>query len=370
MLTIGLRLASGNRITRLGDDWILFAGHSQQAFNLNPAALYLSDCLERGTSRAQLVAGLVDAGQDEASAIRATEAFLLKLSNLGALRCSIENDGESPAPVSLRVRIGDITFALRFHDEALLREFGSLFDQPATPEPSTDIVAIDIAREDGLVCIAPEHGPGRVVTANFAVTELRNLMLRKVLADCGEVALHAACLGRNGQALLLCGAPGAGKSTLTLALLRAGFDYLGDDVTLINQQGEVRALPFPLTLKAGSWPIAQDLGAAPDDLCAWDRPDGLTVKYLPVPSTDSQAWRPVRAIASLARGSVGEPSIEPRAKPDQLRALLAEGYAASGKATPEAFAGLVDLVNNAACGEVHYSDAAQAAQLLREWYDR
>jgi hypothetical protein len=49
--------------------------------------------------------------------------------------------------------------------------------------------------------------------------------------------------------------------------------------------------------------------------------------------------------------------------------LLSEGYAASGQSSPDTFGGLVELVNNAACAEVRYSDVKSAAQLLRDWYD-
>ncbi len=50
-----------------------------------------------------------------------------------------------------------------------------------------------------------------------------------VLADDGVDLLHGGLVSRNGQGLLLAGAAGAGKSTLAVAALLAGFDFLGDD---------------------------------------------------------------------------------------------------------------------------------------------
>lgn len=354
---------------RLGEEWILFVGGAQRAFSLNPAAVYLSDRLEAGATREQLVAGLCSAGQDREPATQATDAFLAELSNLGALHCSIQCgcDGDEPDP--LQVSIGGVTFLLRFWDLSLQREFRTLFDQPATVPSSGEVVVIDIVRDGETVFWAQEGGPGGAAPVHLAVTSLRNLMFKHLLAQSDEVALHAACLARNDETILLCGAPGAGKSTLTLALLRNGFEYLGDDVTFIDEHGEVRALPFPLTLKEGSWPIVPHLDVEPDKLPTWDRADGLRVKYLPTQSPNQHERRPVRAIVSLLRGQAGEPSIQPRPKLDQLRALLAEGYAASGKASSDAFAGLVELVNSAACAELRYSDAQHAAQVLRDWYD-
>lgn len=47
--------------------------------------------------------------------------------------------------------------------------------------------------------------------------------------------LHAACVGRNGRGMLLCGDSGAGKSTLAYGCARDGWTYTSDDTSyLIN----------------------------------------------------------------------------------------------------------------------------------------
>jgi hypothetical protein len=47
------------------------------------------------------------------------------------------------------------------------------------------------------------------------------------------VALHAACVGREGQGVLLLGASGAGKSTMTLACLERGMTLLSEDAVFV-----------------------------------------------------------------------------------------------------------------------------------------
>lgn len=59
-----------------------------------------------------------------------------------------------------------------------------------------------------------------------------------LLAGSYTVALHAACIARNGRGILLHGPSGAGKSTLSYACARAGWTFVADDATSILQDSE------------------------------------------------------------------------------------------------------------------------------------
>ena len=53
----------------------------------------------------------------------------------------------------------------------------------------------------------------------------------------GLVPLHAACLGREGEGILVIGASGAGKSTLVLHGVLSGLDLLAEDSVLVTPRG-------------------------------------------------------------------------------------------------------------------------------------
>jgi len=55
-------------------------------------------------------------------------------------------------------------------------------------------------------------------------------------AAMGLVPMHCACLESEGDGLLIAGVSGAGKSTLSVALSKAGFNYVSDDWTYISQR--------------------------------------------------------------------------------------------------------------------------------------
>jgi hypothetical protein len=81
----------------------------------------------------------------------------------------------------------------------------------------------------------------RVVSAKVSKTvaedaEFWNRTLLPIMAGVlgptiGLLALHSACLARDGDGVLIAGESGAGKSTLAVALAQRKFDYISDDWT-------------------------------------------------------------------------------------------------------------------------------------------
>lgn len=75
--------------------------------------------------------------------------------------------------------------------------------------------------------------------------------------------LHAAALERNGRAVVLPGDPGAGKSTLTAALMLSGWRLLSDEITLVDRiDGRLVGLARPVSLKNASIDVVRE--AFPD----------------------------------------------------------------------------------------------------------
>lgn len=71
--------------------------------------------------------------------------------------------------------------------------------------------------------------------------------------------IHAAVLERNGQSIILPGDPGAGKSTLTAALMLSGYRLLSDEMTLIDRHtGLIWPLARPVSLKNESIDIVRN----------------------------------------------------------------------------------------------------------------
>ncbi|HYM91072.1 MAG TPA: hypothetical protein VEW91_05510, partial [bacterium] len=108
----------------------------------------------------------------------------------------------------------------------------------------------------------------------------------EILKRRARYSLHAAGLCVDGQALLLPGPSGSGKTTLAVALMQAGFDFLGDDMLFLAERPEgLSVLAFPDELD-----IAPETGALLPAVRhrVGSAPAGGTAKHR-VPAEDLQA---------------------------------------------------------------------------------
>lgn len=152
----------------------------------------------------------------------------------------------------------DLRFDYHDRGEAIGRPAGEgrpVYDTPrgeVTYFPSGDRLYVD-AGQGVHVLSEPGAGRTRVSLGRRRPPDLwllsRPMFTLPLLESAkrrGRFALHAAGVAVEGQGILLPGSSGTGKSTLAIALVRAGMDFLGDDlVFLCPVDGGVRGLAFP-----------------------------------------------------------------------------------------------------------------------------
>jgi hypothetical protein len=100
----------------------------------------------------------------------------------------------------------------------------------------------DLARGHAwLSYLEPDNLSLYLASHTFVTLPLIELLKRR-----GMYTLHAAGLSINGRGFVLPGNSGAGKTTLAVALVRAGFDFLSDDLLFLRPgRHSLRMLGFP-----------------------------------------------------------------------------------------------------------------------------
>ncbi|MGH9583587.1 MAG: HPr kinase/phosphorylase [Bryobacteraceae bacterium] len=123
--------------------------------------------------------------------------------------------------------------------------------------------------------------------------------------------LHAACIGRNGRGVLLCGDSGAGKSTLAYACARKGWAYTSDDTSyLINDSSIPRVIGHAHRVRFR--PAARSLFPELQGREVAPRMEGkpsieVPVSELPIANTASEA--DIHSVVYLKRYSSATPKL-------------------------------------------------------------
>ncbi|WP_284615872.1 HprK-related kinase A [Aquabacterium humicola] len=175
--------------------------------------------------------------------------------------------------------------------------------------------------------------------------------------------LHAAVLERHGRCVILPGDPGAGKSTLTAALMLSGWRLLSDELTVIDRDdGALWPLARPVSLKNRSIEVIRAFDAGAVFGTVADETHKGTVCHLR-PSADSVARIAERgqpAHIVFPRWQAGAPTVlTPRSKADAFMhvATHAFNYSLLGRLGFDLTAALVDRCD---CWDFGYSQLPEA----------
>ncbi len=214
------------------------------------------------------------------------------------------------------------------------------------------------------------HSPFKPLPANHAFALLEWGLNWCVAGHAHHyLMLHAAALERNGLAVILPGDPGAGKSTLTAALMLSGWRLLSDEIALVDRDdGRLVGLARPVSLKNASIDVIRS--AYPDAFIgapAYDTHKG-TVAHLR-PTEDSVARVDERAqprwiiFPRWREGVEARLTLHSRADAFLHTASHAFNYSLLGSLGFELNAALIDAC---ACHDFEYSRLDDAIRVFAE----
>ena len=212
-----------------------------------------------------------------------------------------------------------------------------------------------------------------------ATEELAPVVHSLVWLECADLhgfflELHAGVIspgprGTGGGCILLPAQPGSGKTTLTAALVHDGWNYLSDEIALLDA-ATMRVAPVPMAfcLKRSGLAAVAEFWPAARDLMFHLREDGKRVAYLPPPIE--------RVVSPDARMEV-RAIVFPRYRKDRalacnilsplegLRRVANDCVAISGRLSAAHVQALVNWIAKIPCYDVVYGSTADALSAMR-----
>lgn len=213
---------------------------------------------------------------------------------------------------------------------------------------------------------------GKVIASGLDSAAARRICLQAIsmaLLPAGKVAaiLHASSVALDNRAVLLAGSTGSGKTTLMMALVASGANYLADDITPLLQFGN-RVAPFPLaaSIKQGSWELLsgkfQDLQDATVHQVGERR-----VRYISPASKNQTGNAALHDVAALIfptfDPSIGAPKTEAIRPEEALSLLFESGSEVVG--SPRSILPLSKLVNEVPAWKLSFPSLGSGVEAVR-----
>jgi len=181
--------------------------------------------------------------------------------------------------------------------------------------------------------------------------------------------IHAGVVCDEQGGILLPAPPGSGKSTLTAALVSAGFQFFSDEVALLEETTfNVFPVPLALCFKDTGLEMASRFFPQVKTLPIHNRGDGKRVCYMPPPAhalPASTAPKPVKAVVFPQFQPGASSKLDRMDTVDALKKLMDECLVVDKRLDRQKVAGLIDWIGKVDCYRLVFSDAEDAVRKIK-----
>jgi hypothetical protein len=381
--------AEGTHLYFLDNEGVLFHESAQRIYHLNTPAAFIWCQVESGEDRKSIERALARTfllSDDEARSYLGQAETLLQ--ELGVIRGFERPASEQPtddAPAA-RVDTGAHRFVVERHYRLLSSRIRIRASQANQMErvdpvlahlaaPASDAAGgttLDITVDSaGLLDVRQDGRPAtRAIGLEGLAPVVKGLVWRIAIKEHAFfLDIHAGVVGDGRRCYLFPAAPGSGKSTLTAALVRRGFEYFSDEVALL-QRDTLHVEPVPLAIcvkHTGVDALSRDYPHL-HALAVHSRGDGKLVRYLPPPESaipPPGTARPVGAIVFPQYRPDGPTELEPMGKLAALESLMHECLVVDTRLDPANVGALLSWLDATPCYRLDVADLDTATAMMR-----
>jgi hypothetical protein len=350
----------------IGGRSILFCEARQVLYGLNSTADRIWQSLADGGPPLEARRQLADLGvaADDARAFveDATLSWLNggQLAPLEALKCLSQ-----PAATTRNYLIDELSVRMDFFGGVPVEPVDAVFGQFAVDARPSALRLSIVSCRDRLFLFEADRSLGSYAADEW-IPRLKATLTERYTAHVRNAFLvHAAFLVRHGKGILISGAPGAGKTTLCVALARSGFEYHGDDIVRLESNGRAVGAPFAACVKSAAWPLVELYVPNIASMPIYRRADAKDVRYLKMPLAERYP-RNIDFVLLLSRRDGAAPAFEPVEPLDAFSVLLESAFSSRGAITALALKTFASAIESAASFRFVYSGLPDAIKAVED----
>jgi coenzyme PQQ synthesis protein D (PqqD) len=371
-------------IHQIGKDALLLQAERGDLIRLNPPAAYIWCCLEDGLGPDEITSEYkTEYSRSDEQARSETELTLKTFSDHGLLADRASEDVISRPQSGGTLHKGASKIPEQrafFHSLQILGTNFHVYYPSANLRDAVEEVMVEFAKPDlscevalDVVLRARRYAilvDGQEIESSLTAAELvPNVKCALLVAAINRINFgayfHAAVLSLDDDLLLLPGKAGSGKTCLTLALSMNGFGYVSDETALLEMESmHIRAVPLSPCVKSGAWDLISTMYPVLPEIKPYQRVDGKTVKYLPVPAWQGNgsrdAARPARWMAFPTYRPGQTTKLRRVDHIDALERLLLDCNAWRAPLTPQMVDQVIEWITGVTCYELHFSSLDEA----------
>jgi len=142
------------------------------------------------------------------------------------------------------------------------------------------------------------------------------------------ISLHSGALYFNKIPLIMPASSGSGKSTLSTYLMhQKGFEFLTDEVVMIDKDSHIWPIPLAITIKEGSWKVLESYDISLKHLPIHKRFDGQSLNFLPPVNIATQSLSLKDGYLIFPKYSKGAATeLKPLSTLEALNIITTSGY--------------------------------------------
>jgi hypothetical protein len=353
------------RAIEVGDRLVLFHNRRQRLFDLNETAAAIWRQLGNGLACNDIAARLQAGGLPQSDADAFTAAAVTEWLREGfVVPLDVRHALEGQPSATQRLRIGPLTCELRYFEDGDANACSAVFTQFACDDanPARGICIVAHAGHDFLYSGDEPFG---MCTPRQTVPALKAMLTADYCAAVADgFVTHGALLYTSGRSVFLAGAPGAGKSTLALALTSRGFAYGTDDIVHIDSRGLATGVPFAAAAKSTGWELLRPYLPHLDTLPSYERADAQVTRYVLPERQETGEPRPIDIAVRLDRRPGAKARLEPLSPLEMLCLVLDAGYTARRAIDPSTLERLAHNLSRAQSYRFVYDDLAGAVAAM------